>query len=99
MNKKEVKAIIIKSLENNRSELFDESGCSVKCIEESTFDWVANEIINEMNDFVRPKAFDILAEHGAKCTVAELEEHFDDPKAVLKLSYCLEAIEAALLLP
>lgn len=52
----------------------------------------------QQND-VRRMALEVLAEHGTQTTVAELEEYVDDPNAVLKLSYCLEAIEAALQKP
>lgn len=45
---------------------------------------------------IRTIAFEILAEHGTQTTVDELKEYVDNPKAVLKLEYCLEAIEAAI---
>ncbi|MDD4636021.1 MAG: hypothetical protein PHV66_00195 [Bacteroidales bacterium] len=48
---------------------------------------------------VRQRAMSILAEYGTQTTVEELEEYIEDPDAVLKLSYCLEAIEAALSQP
>lgn len=49
------------------------------------------------SDNIKEKAIEILAKYGAQSTVEELEEYIDDPNAVLKLSYCLEAVEAALL--
>jgi len=54
---------------------------------------------NDAKSIVRRMALEILAKYGTQTTVDELEEHVDDPNAVLKLSYCLEAIEAALQKP
>lgn len=48
------------------------------------------------NTDIKKLALKILAKYGVEATVEEVEEYIDDPNAVLKLSYCLEAIEAAL---
>lgn len=47
-------------------------------------------------DIIRKRAIEILAEHGAECDVSQLEELIDNPNAVLKISYCLDAIEASI---
>lgn len=48
---------------------------------------------------VKQRAMSILAEYGTQTTVEELEEYIEDPNAVLNLTYCLEAVEAALSKP
>lgn len=51
----------------------------------------------EINSYRKnPNALQILATHGVRCRVHELEELIDDENAVLKLKFCLEAIEYAL---
>lgn len=47
-------------------------------------------------ELLEDKAIEILAKYGGKTSISEAKKHIDNPNAVLKLRYCLEAIIKAL---